>query len=74
MKEKKLSLTITLSQTAYRRLGELAPTHKPSETIRNVLEAINFFKGNYYDLVSIITNPPKKDDSVFHHLFVVAKK
>jgi hypothetical protein len=63
MKEKKLSLTITLSQTAYRRIGELAPTHKPSETIRNVLEAVNFFKGNYYDLVSLITNPPKKEEN-----------
>lgn len=61
MKEKKLSLTITISQSAYRRIGELAPTHKQSETIRNVLEAINFFKGNYYDLVSLITHPPKQE-------------
>lgn len=63
MKEKKLSLTITLSQSAYRRLGELAPTHKQSETIRNILEATLFFKGNFYDLISLITQDKKSDSS-----------
>lgn len=62
MKEKKLSVTITISQTCYRKMGELAPTHKPSETIRNVLEAVNMFKGNYYDLISLITQPPQKNN------------
>lgn len=54
MKPKNMPLTITLSVEAYRKIGDLAPNHKQTETIRNLLEAIVYFRGNYYELLAII--------------------
>jgi hypothetical protein len=53
-KTKNMPLTITLSVEAYRKIGELAPNHKQTETIRTLLEAIVYFRGNYYELLATI--------------------
>ena len=47
-------MTITCSIDAYRKIGELAPTQKQTVTITQILEAIVYFKGNYYELLSAI--------------------
>ena len=60
MKQKKLTLHITISQDAYRHLGELAPTHKQSEVIRLIIEAVQYFKGNLYDLLGTISDPNRR--------------
>ena len=52
---KNTRLTITISQEAYRRVGELSPNTKQSETIRLILEAITAYNGNLYDLLHRIT-------------------
>jgi serine protease inhibitor len=54
-------MTITCSVDAYRKIGEIAPTQKQTETIRQILESIVYFKGNFYELLAIIgTNKTSK--------------
>ena len=55
-------MTITCSLDAYRRIGDLAPTQKQTETIRQILESLMYFKGNYYELLAVIgtSNKAKK--------------
>ena len=53
-KTKNTRMTITCSIDAYRKIGELAPTQKQTVTITQILEAIVYFKGNYYELLSAI--------------------
>jgi hypothetical protein len=54
MKKKTTRMTITCSIDAYRKVGELAPTQKPTESIRQILESLIYFKGNYYELLGMI--------------------
>ena len=56
MKQKKLTLHITISVDAYRKLGDLAPTHKQSEIIRLIIESVQYFKGTLYELLGTISN------------------
>lgn len=53
-KQQSTRMTITCSMDAYRRVGELAPTTKQTETIRQILEALVYFKGNFYELLATI--------------------
>ena len=55
-KKKTLPLTITLSVEAYRKIGELNPNQKHTETIRSLLEAVVYFSGNFFELLAIIAN------------------
>lgn len=52
-------MTITCSIDAYRRVGELAPTQKQTETIRQILESLVYFKGNFYELLATIGTSKK---------------
>tara|TARA_E500000331_G_scaffold310121_1_gene316704 strand:- start:180 stop:371 length:192 start_codon:yes stop_codon:yes gene_type:complete len=61
-KTAQIRTTVTCSLDAYRRLGEIAPTQKPAETLRQIVEAMIYFKGNYYDFLSLIGGSQKKRD------------
>lgn len=62
-KPKNMPLTITLSVEAYRKIGELNPNQKQTENIRTLLEAVCHWKGNFFQLLSAITEyQPKKND------------
>ena len=54
-KNKNIPLTITVSLEAYRKLGELCPNQKQTNTIRTILEAVTHFKGNYFQLLASIS-------------------
>ena len=61
MKKKQTTrMTITCSIDAYRRVGELAPTQKQTETIRQILESLVYFKGNFYELLANIGTSKKQ--------------
>ena len=63
MKKKQTTrMTITCSIDAYRRVGELAPTQKQTETIRQILESLVYFKGNFYELLANIGTNKKNTD------------
>ena len=63
MKKKQTTrMTITCSIDAYKRVGELAPTQKQTETIRQILESLVYFKGNFYELLANIgTNKKQRE-------------
>jgi hypothetical protein len=58
-KTKNMPVTITISIEAYRKIGELSPNQKQTETIRNLLEAICFYNGNFFELLALISNSGK---------------
>ena len=53
--------TITASPEAMKKLEELQPNQKATETIRNILEAIVYFDGSIYDLLHTIAGNRSKE-------------
>ena len=58
MKQKNLTLHITVSANAYRNLRNLTENHKESEIIRMIIEACSYYKGNLYELLAHIGAAP----------------